>query len=62
MVNGDGYFVTTSSSRLAPRVDSFLVDLNLPLTGVAAILVLVYLKLRTPRGSFREKVSRMDWM
>ena len=61
-VNGDGYFVTTSFRKLAPHIDTFLVDLNLPLTGVAAILVLVYLKLRTPGGSLREKVSRMDWM
>ena len=39
-----------------------LSDLNLPLTGVAAILVVLFLNVKTPRGSFREKMARMDWM
>ncbi|KAF8529294.1 MFS general substrate transporter [Hysterangium stoloniferum] len=36
--------------------------LNLPLCGVTGILTLVLLKLPTPPGSFRDKVSRMDWL
>ena len=37
-------------------------DLNLPICAIAALLVLVFLKLRAPKGSFAEKLSRMDWM
>lgn len=40
----------------------WLFYLNLPLTGLAAILVLAFLKLRTPSGSFTEKFARMDWI
>lgn len=38
------------------------VDLNLPLSGIAALLVLAFLKLKTPRGSFLSKIARIDWM
>ena len=38
------------------------VDLNLPISGVSAALVLIFLKLRTPAGTFKEKFGRMDWM
>lgn len=38
------------------------IDLNLPIVGVAAILVILFLKLNTPAGSLRSKVARMDWM
>lgn len=37
-------------------------DLNLPLSGGAAILVFMFLNLRTPAGSMSEKLSRIDWM
>ena len=37
-------------------------DLNLPVSGVAALLVIVFLNLRTPEGSLSEKLGRMDWM
>ncbi|EKM56789.1 uncharacterized protein PHACADRAFT_254111 [Phanerochaete carnosa HHB-10118-sp] len=40
----------------------WLFYLNLPLTGFAAILVVAFLKLQTPPGSLREKLSRMDWI
>ena len=35
-------------------------DLNLPLSGVAFILVAIFLRVRTPGGSLREKLSRID--
>lgn len=38
------------------------IDLNLPLTGLAAVMVVLTLKLKTPGGSFRAKILRMDWM
>ncbi|GJE88942.1 MFS general substrate transporter [Phanerochaete sordida] len=36
--------------------------LNLPLTGLAAILIMIFLNVRTPHGSFWDKFRRMDWM
>lgn len=42
--------------RLSPQ------DLNLPITGVAALFIVLFLKLPTPPGTFREKLARMDWM
>ena len=38
-----------------------LLDMNRPLlTGIAFILVIFFLRARTPEGSVREKLSRMD--
>ncbi|KAI0083127.1 Mfs1.2 [Irpex rosettiformis] len=36
--------------------------LNLPITGLAALLVLAFLRLKTPPGSLKEKLGRMDWI
>ena len=35
-------------------------DLNIPLCSIAFVLVLIYLRVRTPGGSVREKVLRID--
>ncbi|EKM52295.1 uncharacterized protein PHACADRAFT_176318 [Phanerochaete carnosa HHB-10118-sp] len=40
----------------------WLFYLNLPISGVAAALVFFFLHLKTPEGTFREKISRMDWV
>ncbi|KAJ3552511.1 hypothetical protein NM688_g4116 [Phlebia brevispora] len=40
----------------------WLFYINLPITGFAAFLVFVFMKLRTPRGNFRDKIRRMDWI
>jgi hypothetical protein len=37
-------------------------DLNIPIAGIAMVLVLAFLNLPTPPGTLREKLSRMDWM
>jgi len=39
----------------------WLFDLNLPIAGVAFVLVLFFLRVRTPPGSLREKVAKIDW-
>ncbi|KAJ6610190.1 MFS general substrate transporter [Mycena sp. CBHHK59/15] len=39
----------------------WLFFLNLPLTGIAAGLVLVFLTVRTPEGSIKSKLARVDW-
>ncbi|EMD39201.1 hypothetical protein CERSUDRAFT_112880 [Gelatoporia subvermispora B] len=39
----------------------WLFYLNLPLTGIAFFLVLFFLRVRTPPGSMREKLRRVDW-
>ncbi|KAI0656495.1 iron permease [Cubamyces menziesii] len=36
--------------------------LNLPLSGIAFVLVAVFLRVRTPEGSMREKLRRVDWL
>lgn len=37
-------------------------DLNLPVCGVACILVVLFMDLPTPKGTFKEKWFAMDWM
>lgn len=41
--------------------DSTPLDINLPLTGLAFGLVWLFLKVRTPDGSIRAKLARVDW-
>jgi hypothetical protein len=36
-------------------------DLNLPLSLIAAVLVIFFLKMMTPSGNWRSKVRRIDW-
>ncbi|KAL7279441.1 hypothetical protein ACG7TL_007283 [Trametes sanguinea] len=40
----------------------WLFYINLPLAGVAFILVAVFLRVRTPEGTLREKLARVDWV
>ncbi|KAI0921395.1 hypothetical protein AcW1_004613 [Taiwanofungus camphoratus] len=40
----------------------WLFYLNLPLTGIAFVLVLLFLRVRTPGGSVRTKLARVDWL
>jgi len=37
-------------------------DMNLPICGVAAVFVLLFLRLRTPEGSLKEKASKIDYV
>ncbi|GJE93488.1 MFS general substrate transporter [Phanerochaete sordida] len=39
----------------------WLFFLNLPLTGIAFVLVWIFLAVRTPEGSVRAKLARVDW-
>ncbi|KAK0421857.1 iron permease [Armillaria borealis] len=39
----------------------WLFYLNLPLTGMAFILVLFFLNVRTPPGTVKEKLNKVDW-
>ncbi|KAI0685402.1 Mfs1.2 [Cytidiella melzeri] len=36
--------------------------MNLPIIGLAAILVIAFLRMNTPPGTVREKLNRMDWI
>ncbi|KAI0087468.1 iron permease [Irpex rosettiformis] len=36
--------------------------INLPISGLAAVLVFVFLRLKTPPGTLKEKLYRMDWI
>ncbi|KAI0327038.1 iron permease [Cubamyces sp. BRFM 1775] len=40
----------------------WLFYLNLPLSGISFVLVAVFLRVRTPEGSMREKLRRVDWL
>ncbi|KAJ7474651.1 iron permease [Mycena galericulata] len=40
----------------------WLFFLNLPLSGVAFILVFMYLKVNRPMGSVRDKLAKVDWL
>lgn len=55
--------VSLSSSCFESSQPHILVtDLNIPISGVSFALVLFFLKLRKPPGTFREKLAKMDWM
>lgn len=41
---------------------SITLDLNLPLTGIAFGLVLLFLRVRSPEGSMKAKLGRVDWL
>lgn len=38
------------------------IDMNIPFAGLAAVLVLLFVKLPTPPGSIRSKLEKIDWM
>ncbi|KAI0636269.1 MFS multidrug transporter [Trametes polyzona] len=40
----------------------WLFYINLPLAGIAFILVAVFLRVRTPEGSLKSKLARVDWI
>ena len=40
----------------------FILDINLPLCAICFALVLFFLKVRTPPGSVKDKLSKIDWL
>ncbi|KAH9847848.1 MFS multidrug transporter [Lenzites betulinus] len=40
----------------------WLFYINLPLAGAAFVLVAIFLRVRTPEGSLRSKLARVDWI
>jgi hypothetical protein len=38
------------------------IDINLPITGLAIVIVFFFLHLNAPKQTFKEKMARMDWM
>ncbi|KAG8703167.1 hypothetical protein FRC09_004312 [Ceratobasidium sp. 395] len=46
----------------AERSWRWLFYINLPLAGIAIVLVLVFLRLNTPKDSFKHKITRIDWI
>ncbi|KAJ3554089.1 hypothetical protein NM688_g3288 [Phlebia brevispora] len=58
------------ASGMGPPVGGLLAEkaswrwlffINLPLAGIAFVLVWLFLRVRTPEGSMREKLKRVDW-
>lgn len=39
-----------------------MTDLNLPLTGIAFVFTLFFLRVKTPEGSTKSKLLRIDWL
>jgi MFS family permease len=39
----------------------WLFYLNLPLTGIVMIIVALFVNLKVPKGTMREKLGKMDW-
>lgn len=37
-------------------------DINLPITAVALVLVIGFLKVPAPKGSIGHKLKQLDWM
>ena len=37
-------------------------DLNIPICGVAGLIMILFLRLRTPPGTLKEKLRRIDWV
>ncbi|TFY81266.1 hypothetical protein EWM64_g2741 [Hericium alpestre] len=71
MFNGLIAMVYTMASGIGPVVGGSLAErgnwrwifyLNIPICGLAAALVLVFLNLRTPAGTIQEKLRRIDWV
>ncbi|GJE91675.1 MFS general substrate transporter [Phanerochaete sordida] len=69
--NGIIGFVWAIACSLGPVIGGSLTErgqwrwlfyLNLPIGGFAAALVVLFLRLKTPPGSVREKLGRMDWI
>ncbi|CUA72529.1 hypothetical protein RSOLAG22IIIB_04926 [Rhizoctonia solani] len=46
----------------AERNWRWLFYINVPITGLAVVLVLLFLNLNTPKDSFSEKIRRIDWI
>jgi hypothetical protein len=40
----------------------FVLDINLPLIGFAFFAVVIFLRVRTPPGSVKEKLLKVDWL
>jgi hypothetical protein len=65
--SGGGFSVRQYSSQpisqasIGPITIS-IADLNIPVCGLVAALVLFSVRLKTPGGTLKEKLGRMDWM
>lgn len=49
-------------NRSCETLNEIAIDINLPLSGVAATLVVLFLKLKRPPGSWQSKVQQIDWV
>ncbi|KAG6908113.1 hypothetical protein DXG01_006082 [Tephrocybe rancida] len=60
---GDGYSVLIlPSSTFDIAVLIRHLDINLPLVGIAMLLALLFLRLKSPEGNVREKLAKIDWI
>lgn len=50
------------SSLSTMTTSDILLDLNIPICAIAAALFVTFLKVRTPQGTLKEKLRRIDWL
>lgn len=50
------------TTRRGPRYSLRITDLNIPIAGAAAILVVLFMKMKKPEGTLKQKLAKMDWM
>lgn len=71
LFNGLIAMTYTVASGIGPVVGGSLAErghwrwlfyLNIPIAGLASILVLIFLNLRIPPGTIKEKLRRIDWI
>jgi hypothetical protein len=58
MASGDGYSVSIILVFGTPT--DLYIDLNIPICGFTLVLVVLFLNLRTPSGSFATKLKKID--
>ncbi|KAH9933578.1 Mfs1.1 [Epithele typhae] len=51
-----------TGGSFAQKATWWLFYLNLPLAGIAFLLAMIFLRVRTPEGSLRKKISRIDFV
>ena len=63
-LRGVGFSVSHTQFELylVLEADKNIPDINLPLCAICFALVLFFLKVRTPPGSVKDKLSKIDWL
>lgn len=50
------------SNHIADRIQRWIFWINLPFTGMALVMIPLFIKLGVPRNSFFQKLAKIDWI